>query len=580
MALDGAYLHHMKKEIEDKLLGGRVDKIYQPTRDELVIGFRTREEHLKLLLSARPDTARVHLTQVSLENPKQPPMLCMLLRKRLQSAKLLAVRQEGLERVLKMDFDAVNDLGDHITLTLVVEIMGKHSNIILVSEEGKIIEALRRVDAEMSSERLVFPGLLYRDPPGQDKLCILDVTSGEVLGRIRALPGAMTLAKALMAVLQGISPIVSRELEHISGRGQEVITTEMTPYQENRLLAALDTLRDTVALASGEPCTVITNKPVDFSFMGISQYGNAAVIRQESSFSTLLDRYYAERDRADRMRVKSGDILKLLSNRSERLARKINNQRAELQKGEEREEKRMMADLLNASLYAVPKSASSVKLINYFAEDCPEIEIKLDPALNPSQNAQRYYRDYRKAKTAEGKLTEQIALAEEELRYVETIFYALTEAQTEQDLTEIRSELTDQGYIRAQKGTKPKRETIAKPLSFQTSDGFTVLVGRNNKQNDKLTMKDAGKNDLWFHTKNIPGSHTILVTEGREPTENAMGEAALLAAKHSKAKDSAQVPVDYTKVRYVSKPQGAKPGMVIYVNQKTLYVNPAQTETD
>lgn len=576
MALDGIFLHHIGREIEEKLIGGRVDKIYQPNRDELVFAFRTMGGNFKLLLSARPNTARIHFTEIALENPKQPPMLCMLLRKKLLSAKLTAVVQKELERALILEFDSVNELGDHVTLSIAVEIMGKYSNIILVGEDGKIMDALKRVDAEMSSERLVFPGLIYRDPPPQDKLSILSSTPEEIIEKVKALPSSMALSKALMAVLQGISPIISRELEQETGSGKDMVTTEMSWVDFDRLRLALKRLKSMAENTDGKPFTIINqqNKPTDFSFMNITQYGSAMKIREEESFSKLLDRFYAERDQIDRMRVKSTDILKILSNKSERIIRKINNQRAELLQCDKKDNLRITADLINTNLYVIPKSASSVKLMNYYDENCPELEIKLNPALTASQNAQKYYKDYRKAKTAEIKLNEQIEIGNKELEYVESLFYALTEAQTEQDLGEIRGELADQGYVKTQKGKKTKPQATGKPLKFETTDGFTVYVGRNNKQNDKLTLKDSSNNDLWFHTKNIPGSHTILVTDGKEPTEQAMLEAAQLAARHSKAKDSAQVPVDYTKVRNVSKPQGSKPGMVIYVNYRTVFVNP------
>lgn len=576
MALDGVYLHHILLELEKKLVGGRVDKIHQPGRDEIILQIRTREEQCRLLISARPDTARIHLSKISPENPKQPPMLCMLLRKRLQSAKVLGLRQSGLERVLKIDFDSVNELGDHVTLTLAVEIMGKYSNVILVNEEGKIIDALKRVDAEMSSERMIFPGLIYRDPPAQDKLCILNCTAQQVLGKIKELPKEMYLNKALMAVLQGISPIVARELEHISGRGAEVIAKSMSTYQENRLINALDSLRDTVENGRGIPFTVLTDKPVDFSFLEPGQYGAAAELRREESFSALLDRYYAERDRLERMRVRSADILRLLATRTERLTRKLQNQQEELSQCGEKEEKRIWADLINASQAQIPKSASKVSLINYYDENLAQLEIPLDPALSTAQNAQKYYKEYRKSRTAQVKLKEQIDLGKEELAYLESVFYALTEAANEHDLAEIREELMSEGYIKTPKGKgkKPKKEPEAKPLEFVSPKGLKILVGRNNGQNDKLTLKTAAKNDLWFHTKNIPGSHTILVTQGAEPDEESIYYAACIAAGFSKAADSTQVPVDYTKARYVSKPQGSKPGMVIYVNQKTLYVKP------
>lgn len=584
MALDGIFLRHLKAEIENNVLGGRVDKIYQPSRDELVFVMRTFEGYYKLLLSARPNTARINFTATKPENPKQPPMLCMLMRKRLQSAKLIEVEQKGLERCLTLKFDAVNELGDHVTLSLVCEIMGKYSNIIFVNEEGKVIDALRRVDAEMSSERLILPGIIYRDPPAQDKLCILDTDINDIIKAIQNLPKAMTLSKALMATLQGISPIISREIEHIVGRGNEVITTEMSDADFGRLMFALRDLKDRAQNLDGTPVTVIDNKlkkPKDFAFMNITQYGSAMTIRRnvsesKTAFSDVLDGFYEERDSIDRMRAKSSDLLKLLSNREERISRKINNQRAELEQCAQRDELRIKGDLINSNLYSIPKSASSVQLMNYYEEDCPMVEIKLNPAWSASQNAQKYYKDYRKAKTAETKLNEQIEISEHELEYLESVFYALTEAKTEQDLGEIRSELAAQGYVKANQNKKNpnKKEQIGKPLRFEVSDGFVVLVGRNNRQNDKLTMKDASNNDIWFHTKNIPGSHTILVTDGKTPTDKAMEDAAVLAAIHSKAKESSQIPVDYTQVRNVFKPQGAKPGMVNYFNYKTVYVNP------
>lgn len=576
MALDGAFLRHIKKELEEKLLGGRVDKIHQPNREELMVAFRTRESAYKVLFSARANSARVHFTGIPLENPKQPPMLCMLLRKKLQGAKLLAIRQPELERLLHFDFDAVNELGDHVTLTLTMEIMGRYSNIILSDENGKIVDALKRVDAEMSSQRLVLPGLTYHLPPPQEKRCILSTTSQELLAALRALPGDMELSKALLSVLQGVSPIVCRELQHRVGRGRELTVKTMDEEQYFRTGFFYQKLKDTVEAVSGEPAMAVNlqKKPMDFSFLDIQQYGTGAVVKKAETFSALLDDFYRERDHLERMRVREQDLLRLLSNHSERLSRKINAQRAELDQCAERESLRVAGDLISANLYVIPKGAVSAELPNFYEEGEPLTRLKLDPALTASQNAQKYYKEYRKAKTAEEKLTEQIEIAGKELEYLDSVLDALTRAETEQDLAEIRAELGEQGYVRLLRSKKQKPAAVSAPMKFTTSDGFTVLVGRNNRQNDKLTMKLANNNDIWFHTKNIPGSHTILVTEGRQPTPAAMEEAALLAARHSRAKGSAQVPVDYTQVRHVSKPQGAKPGMVIYVNYKTMFVNP------
>ncbi len=580
MALDGAFLRHIKKELEDKLTAARVDKIHQPNREELVIAFRSREAACKVLFSARANSARVHITTVALENPKQPPMLCMLLRKKLMGAKLTAIRQPELERLLHFDFDCVDELGDHVTLTLTIEIMGRYSNIILTGPDGKVIDALKRVDAEMSSQRLVLPGLAYQLPPPQNKLCMLTAGSPELRGALEELPKDMELSKGLLSVLQGVSPVVCREIAHRVGRGRELTVKTLSEEQSFRLGYFYQRWREAVEQVSGTPHMAVSpqKKPMDFSFTDIQQYGTSAVVRQGESFSQLLDEFYVERDTQERMRVREQDLLRLLSTHSERLSRKINAQKAELEQCAQREALRVAGDLISANLYQLEKGAQEAELQNFYAEDYATVKIKLDPALTPNQNAQKYYKEYRKAKTAEEKLTEQIQLAGRDLEYLDSVLDALARAETERDLAEIRAELKEQGYIRAGRSKKEKPAAVSAPLSFTTSDGFTVLVGRNNRQNDRLTMKLANNSDIWFHTKNIPGSHTVLLTEGREPTPQAMEEAARLAARHSKAKSSAQVPVDYTQVRHVSKPQGARPGMVIYVNYKTIFVDPAEAE--
>lgn len=583
MALDGAFLHHLKKEIEETVLGARVEKVQQPNREELVLVLRTFRDSFKLLLSARANSPRVNFIAHPLENPKQPPMLCMLLRKRLGGAKLCGIRQPDLERVLLFDFDAVNELGDRVQLTLAAEIMGRYSNLILIGEDGKIIDALKRVDAEMSSERLVLPGLAYRYPPAQEKLCLLKVEPEDVLERISALPRDMALSKAVLSVVQGVSPVVCREAEQFTGRGREISVREMSQEQRERLLFFLRRLAETVRETKGMPYLIEIpgQKPLDYTFLNVEQYGISAVVSRQPSFSVLLECFFGERDRIDRMRARSQDLLRLLANTSERLSRKIQNQRAELAQCANREESRVFGELLTANQHRIAKGVSFAEVENYYEEGMPLLRIPLNPALSASQNAQKYYKDYRKARTAEEKLTEQIAQAEQELLYVDTVFEELSRASTEEDLNEIRNELRGEGYLRAPKEKKrgnEKKPARAKPLQYRSSDGFSILVGRNNRGNDELTLRTARNSDLWFHTKNIPGSHTILVTEGKTPSETAVLEAARIAAQHSRGKDSSQVPVDYTQVRNVSKPSGAKPGMVIYVNYKTLYVTPERGE--
>ena len=580
MALDGAFLRHLKKEITDRALGARVDKIYQPNKEELVFLLRTRQEAFKLLLSARANSPRIHFTQYAPENPKVPPMLCMLLRKRLSGAKLVEIRQPGLERLLYLDFDAANELGDKVRLSLVIEIMGKYSNIILVDGQGKIVDALKRVDEEMSSQRLVQPGLTYELPPAQNKPCMLECQPEEIVEAIVHQPKNQSLNKGILNALQGLSPVVCREIEHQVGRGQELFTRDLTQEQKERLRFFLERLFTMVRDTAGEPymVTKIKGKPMEFSFLNIVQYGTLASVSRWEDFSSLLDEFYEERDRQDRMRVKAQDLLRLLANASERLSRKINLQRGELARSEDREHLRVCGDLINANLYRIERGSAFADLENFYDEN-RLMRIKLDPALNATQNAQKYYKEYRKAKTAQQVLGEQIAQAEQELLYVDSVFDCLSRAQSESELNEIRQELREEGYLKAVRDKRKPPAPLA-PLEFVSSEGFRILVGRNNRQNDKLTLKQANNNDIWLHTKNIPGSHTIIVTGGRQPGDATLKEAAMLAAYHSRAKDSSQVPVDYTQIRYVSKPQGAKPGMVIYVHYQTLFVTPQHELTE
>ncbi len=579
MALDGMFLHHLKKEIEGGAIGTRVDRIYQPGKEELVFVLRSQSGCRRLFLSARAGGARINFTLSSPENPKQPPMFCMLLRKHLSGARLSAVRQPELERMLILDFDTVNDFGDRVTKSLAAEIMGKYSNIILIDENGKIIDAIKRVDAGMSSERLVLPGLAYKMPPPQGKVCLLSSDAGSIAERIKSIPSDMKLPKALLSATQGISPVVCRELQYITGRGSELDVRGMDEAQFERLGFFLGRLAETVRSCSGVPYMAVdaaTKKPLDFSFINMLQYGSGAAVSRKESFSELLEEFYNGRDSMARMRSRAQNLLRVLTTASERLSRKINAQSAELKNCSKRGDYRKLGDLINANIYNLKKGQNEAEVEDYYDPLLPKVNIKLDPLLTPAQNAQKYYKEYRKAKTAENVLRVQIEKARGELEYIDTVFDELSRAGSENDLAEIRDELKGQGYIRAvgAGARRAKKAPAQKPMEFVSSDGFTILVGRNNCQNDILTLKRAGKDDIWFHTKNIPGSHVILLSDGREATKEAVNEAARLAARFSRGKGSSNVPVDYTKVRNVSKPRGAKPGMVIYVKNKTVFVSP------
>ena len=576
MALDGIFLRHIKHEIENEILGSRVNQIYQPNRDELVLVLRGYSGSKKLLLSARANSPRVNFTGHAPENPAQPPMFCMLLRKRLGGGKLVAVRQLECDRVLFLDFECINELGEQVPLTVACEIMGMYSNIIVLNREsGVITDALKRVDLTLSSKRLVLPNIKYELPEAQDKLNILTSQPQQIAERIRSLPAEMPLSKAVLSSVQGISPIIGREIEH---RVCEGATNRLEGVLYDRLIAELGSLKSLVENCSGTPCTVYREdgKPMDVSFLPVTQYGGFMHTENSESFNLAIDNFYDERDRQDRMRVKTHSLNKLLQNLRDRTARKLQKQHTELSQCADREQLRIRGDLLQANLYRIERGSAFADVENYYDENGGTLRIKLNPAISPAANAQKYYKDYQKAKNAESFLSEQIKKGESELEYLDSVLDEVSRAETERELSQIREELNEQGYLRAPKGRQPKQSALP-PLSFESTDGFKIYVGRNNRQNDILTLKTAAKNDIWLHTKEIHGSHVIISSQGRQVSEQAIIEAARLAAYHSKARTSSNVPVDYTLVRHVSKPSGAKPGMVIYVNNRTVYVDPSDS---
>ncbi len=575
MALDGAFLYAVKQEMEC-LIGARVEKIHQPARDEIVISMRKREGAYKVLISASADRARVHLTDVQVENPKVPPMFCMLLRKRLGSGRLLAIRQDGLERVLYFDFSCVNELGDVVSLTLACEIMGRYSNLILIDENGKVIDSIKRVDAEMSGKRLVLPGIAYETPPGEKRLNFLSCSQNELRDALKASSGS--LPKMLINVLEGVSPVLAREWAFYAGRGADCRTEIMDDNVYDRLLYAVNRTKE---MLKEKQCrfTIASTREgqlKDFSFIPLHQYGTLMVTREMKSACALLDHFYAQRDRAARMKQRANDLFRLLVQTTERIGRRIASQTEELMQCKEKDGMRRKADLISANLYRIKKGDSEAVLEDFYEPDCRSVKIELDVRLTPPQNAQHYYSAYKKACTAEKILAEQIASGREELLYLDSVLDVLTRAETENDLEQLRAELSEQGYVRSSKikGKLPKSQP---PMEYTSTEGYTILVGRNNKQNDKLTLKDAEKLDYWLHTQNIPGSHVIIRTMGEEPPMNTILEAASLAAYHSKAQTSSQVPVDYCLVKFVKKPAGAKPGMVIFSNQHTVYVTPPES---
>lgn len=574
MALDGSFLRQIHHELEQYILDARVDKIHQVSREELVLILRQRSGSCKLYISAGADSPRIHLTQTSFENPKTPPMFCMLLRKYLSGAKVVALRQIGLDRILQIVFETRNEMGDLVQLTGSMEIMGRHSNFILVDENGRIVDALKRVDDTMSSVRPVLPGMRYTLPPAQDKLLLTEASPEEMAQRI-ANGRDVPLSKAILEAVQGVSPIVCREIAGYVFTGDDNVVSQMGSGHWDKLRFMLARVQAMVRDYTGTPTAAIDakGKPMDFSFLPIRQYGSMVVTHTYETYSQLLDSFYTQRDNVQRMRHRSSDLLKTLANTSDRIARKINLQKKELEDCAQRETWRAWGDILSANLYAISKGDRQAVLPNFYKEGMPMVTIPLDVRKTPAQNAQKYYAEYRKADTAEKKLRELIAQGEAEYAYIDTVFDALTRAATTTELAAIRTELEEQGYVRRQnkKGMKPQK---LEPKKYVSDDGFTILVGRNNTQNDQLTLKESKGRDIWLHTKNIPGSHTIVVSDGKTVPDSTLSQAAILAATNSRAVDSTQVPVDYTEIRYVKKPRGAKPGKVIYVNYQTAYVTP------
>lgn len=575
MALDGAFLLAVKQELMP-LVGGRVDKIHQPSKDELIIGIRTREGGFRLLVSVSAGSARIHITKEQIENPKTPPMFCMLMRKHLNSAKLTDIRQDGLERILYLDFEAVNELGDIVSLTLAAEIMGRYSNLILINQDGRIIDSLKRTDDVTCRERIILPGAAYAPPERTERLNFLTADEKEMEENISAQVGK-SLSKCLVSVFEGISPVLAGEWV-FRACGGDISTEEADSSDVRRIVGEIIRTRDEF-FGGKRQYTVIREKDggyKDFCFTNITKFGSLMNTESCTSACETLERFYSERDRVARMKQRYQDLYKLLGSTYERILRRTENQRQELKVSEERDVLKLKGDLISANLYMLEKGMTKFTCQNFYDEAGGDITVELDPRLTPSQNMQRYYADYRKADNAEKRLRVLIEQGENELKYIDSVSEALSRAETENDVNELKAELSEQGYIRAAGGKQSKNKTpkVSPPMKFTSPDGFTVLVGRNNKQNDQLTLKTAEKNDIWLHVKDITGSHVIIRTGGQTPPDETILFAAGVAAAYSRAKNSSQVPVDYTLARYVKKPAGAKPGMVIFTNNRTVYVKP------
>jgi predicted ribosome quality control (RQC) complex YloA/Tae2 family protein len=575
MPFDAVFLRAVTTELQEAAVGAKVDKIYLPSRDTAVLQLRTREANRRLLLCASPNSPRVHFTAESFENPATPPMFCMLLRKHLVGGRIAAITQPPMERSLELELDCTDEMGEAVKKRLIIEIMGRNSNLILCGPDGRIIDCLRRVDYEMSEKRQVLPGLFYHQPPRQEKLDPLEADRDRLLSLLEGQTAQKRAADWLMDTFLGLSPLLCRE-QAVALLGDQdadlsVLDDAARAAFADGLLAFFDTIRagdfTPVMLLKGD-------KPSDFTFRPITQYGSYMTCRTYDNFSLLLDDYYAERDKAERIRQKSQAITKSVTNLRNRTARKLQNQRKELDAAADRERQRQLGDIVTANLHAITRGQPVLRAVDFYDPEMREIDIPLSPLLSPQQNAAKFYKDYQKLKNAEKYLTEQIAKGEVELDYLGSILDALSRAESERDIQEIRQELVEGGYIREKTKQKKMKQAASRPLEFVSSTGWPIYVGRNNRQNDLLTTKTALKYDLWLHTQKIHGSHVIVACSGSEPDDQTVTEAATLAAYYSQARDGENVPVDYTPVKYVKKPNGAKPGMVIYTTYRTAYVTP------
>ena len=558
MPLDSVCVSALASELRAQIVGGKIDKVQQPERDTVLLSIRSPFGNVRLALCGGVGNARVHLTDAKYENPAQPPMFCMLLRKHLVGARISALQQPERERIIIFELDGYDEMGTPVKKQLVVEMIGRGTNIILVNGDGIIIDCLRRVDAEMSAIRQVLPGLIYRLPISQTKPDFFAATSEERRALWEAYDGQKAPDKWLLETFSCLSPLVCREIVH-----RCYGDTDCLPE-------AMDALAETVERGEFVPYMLLSEgNPKDFSFIRISQYGGEMEGECFPGFSALLDAFYTRRSQAEDLHRRTQSLRKTVKNAKDRVSRKLALQRSELEKTAKRDEKRRWADLITANLYRA-KGGSSLTVEDFYEEDYPSVTIPLDPMKTPQQNAAAYYKEYTKAKTAERYLTELITQNSRDEEYLSSVLDEIDRVKSESDIADIRRELTETGYLRPQKNQAKQRVKETAPLSYLSSGGYEILVGRSNTQNDRLTLKIAHKGDIWLHTQKIHGSHVIIRCAGEDVDEASLAEAASLAALHSQANAGGKVSVDYTRVKFVKKPQGSLPGMVIYTDYNTM----------
>ena len=579
MALDGLVIHSIVNELHNKLLGGKIDKVYQPENDEVVLHIRNNKENFKLVLSCSASNPRVYLANnYKKENPINAPMFCMLFRKYIQGGNIVDISQVGFERIIKISVESFDELKEKTTKDIIIEIMGRHSNIILThSLDDKIIDSAKRIPPSVSRVRQILPGQTYILPPAQDKLNPIDnIDIDSFKNTLNNFDSS--IFKAIYSKFLGISPVIAKEICFRANVDENTLINEISSDDINKVYKEFISLFKDIKNNIYNPSMVIDesiDKVLDFSCINLNQFSNLSIINDDS-ISKILENYYATKDIKDRIHQRSSDLRKSISIKLDRLYNKLNKQQKELLESENADIYKVKGELITSYIYMIEKGMENIEVPNFYDPECKNIKISLNKNFTPSENAQKYFKKYNKMKTAKKEITSQVEITKEEVNYLENILLSIENCETLAELMDIREELTKVGYLRGKINNKKETKLTTKPHEFISSDGFKILVGKNNKQNDHLTLKIASNDDIWMHTKNIPGSHVIIKTDGKEVSDETIFEGAMLAAYFSKSKLSSQVPVDYTKKKNIKKPNGAKPGMVIYETNSTIYVTPTE----
>ncbi|MFA6308654.1 MAG: NFACT RNA binding domain-containing protein [Clostridia bacterium] len=575
MPFDGIVTKCAVEELSSKLTNGRIEKIFQPENDEIYVSIRANGENLRLVLSSSANYPRIHLTDTLKENPSNPPLFCMILRKHLSGGRIISFNFNDYERIVQIKIESTSELGDSSIKTLIIEIMGRHSNIILVNSDYKIIDSIKHVDNDISRVREIMPAREYSPPPSQDKLSVDFIDTKALIEKASDVDN-ISIEKYILNNIKGFSPLICKQICMDCDIEPNSIPSDLKTALLYKLIPILDSYIKDIRESNFKPCILYKDPnmqdPLDFYCLPVSRLG---YIKYFDSINFVINEFYFSKDLFERQKQKKSDIVKVLNNSLDRCNKKLGIQQEKLRDVSDRENLRLFGELITANIHSIPKKSKEALVNNYYISESEFIKIPLDENLSPQANAQRYFKKYTKAKRAFLYTNKQIKITLSELNYLESVQQMLENSNTIDEINEIRDELIEQGYINSRKKNTGKKKNVpSKPLHFRSSGGFDIYVGKNNHQNDTLTLKSASANDLWLHTRNIPGSHVIIKKLQANIPESTILEAAVLAAYHSKAANSSNVPVDYTIVKNVKKPSGAKPGMVIYNSFRTIIVTP------